>query len=282
MPHREVRRLAARLGLAVALVLGGPLAHAGTTADCTRSYTPRSGQPGKDVAWIPTAQPLVDRMLQLASVKPTDVVYDLGAGDGRIVIAAAKLGAKAVGVEYNPQLVQLARCLIGADGLSSRARIVQDDLFQTSFGDATVVTLFLLPELDMRLRPKLLALTPGTRIVSHAYLMGDWPPDQRIITPDGMAYLWIVPARLDGSWTFRSRHGKGQFMVTFIQAYQQLRGIVDNGSTLADTRLSGAQVAFDFPDGADLTRVTGRFEGGRIVATVTRNGHASDYVGTRS
>ncbi len=274
--------LAVRIGLIAVLALGGGLAHADAKADCTRSYTPRSGQPGKDVMWIPTPEPLVGRMLQLANVKPMDVVYDLGAGDGRIVIAAAKLGANAVGVEYNPQLVQLARCLIGAEGLSGRARIVQGDLFQTSFSDATVVTLFLLPELDMRLRPELLALKPGTRIVSHAYLLGDWPPDRRIITPDGMAYLWVVPAPVDGSWTFRSRASRDQFTVTFIQSYQRLRGIGANGSVLTDTQLSGTDVEFDFPDGGDPTHVTGQVDGARILAKVTRNGRTTDYVGTRS
>jgi SAM-dependent methyltransferase len=257
-------------------------ASASATAECARIGVPKSGQPGKDVAWIPTAEPLVGRMLRLANVKPTDVVYDLGAGDGRIVIAAAKLGAKAVGVEDNPKLVQLARCLIGAEGLSSRARIIQGDLLQTSIDDATVVTLFLTPELDARLFPKLLALKPGTRIVSHAYLLRNWPPDQRIITPDGMAYLWVVPAHVDGSWVFHGRRGRDRFTVDFIQVYQQLRGIGDNGSVLTDTRLAGTHVAFDFPDGSDLAHVTGEVEGSHILATVTRDGRTSDYVGTRS
>ncbi len=148
--------------------------------------------------------------------------------------------------------------------------------------DATVVTLFLSPALDERLESKLLALKPGTRIVSHAYLMDDWPPDDRIITPDGMAYLWVVPAPVDGSWTFRSRAGRGRFTVTFIQNYQQLRGVGDNGSVLTDTRLSGTDVAFDFPDGIDLAHVTGQVDGAQIIAKVTRNGRTRDYVGTRS
>ncbi len=244
---------------------------------------PQLGQPGRDVMWLPTSPELIERMLQAAQVKPTDVAYDLGAGDGRIVIAAAQhFGARAVGIEYDPRLAHLAQCRIDAAGLSGRARIIQGDLFQTDFDDATVVTLYLLPDLDMRLRPKLLALKPGTRIVSHSYLMGDWAPDERIETDEGIAYLWIVPARVDGTWTFASRSGHHRFTVTFIQTYQQLRGIVGNGSALTSTRLRGAQLAFAFADGGGTTRVTGDVDGAQIDAKVTRGGSTADYVGTRS
>jgi SAM-dependent methyltransferase len=273
--------IAARMGLAGMLVLASVARGAGSSA-CTASYVPKVGQPGKDVMWIPTPQPLVNRMLALAEVKSSDVVYDLGSGDGRIVIAAAELGAKAVGVEYDPKLVALSRCLIAAAGLADRARIVEGDLFRSSFDDATVVTLFLLPRLDLRLRPKLLALKPGTRIVSHSYLMGEWSPDKRVITPDGMAYLWVVPAHIDGTWTFRSRRGHAHFGVTFVQDYQRLRGILASGAPLADTRLTGTTLAFSFPDGTRLVRVTGIVAGGRIDAQVTLGGRTSSYVGTRS
>jgi SAM-dependent methyltransferase len=258
------------------------LARAGGNVACTASYVPKPGQPGKDVMWIPTPLPLVSRMLALADVKPSDVVYDLGSGDGRIVIAAAKLGAKAVGIEYNPRLVSLSRCLISAAGVASRARIIQGDLFRSNFGDATVVTLFLLPSLDVRLRPKLLALEPGTRIVSHSYLMGDWPPDERVITPDGMAYLWVVPAHVDGAWTFRSQRGHAQFGVTFVQDYQDVRGILASGAQLTDPHLDGARLAFSFPDGRDVAHVTGVVADGRIDAKVTVRGRESSYVATRS
>lgn len=252
-------------------------------ARCLAGDTPRSGQPGKDVMWIPTPEPLVERMLRLAEVGPTDTVYDLGSGDGRIVIAAAKLGARAVGVEYNPKLVALSRCLIAAAGLANRAHIVQGDLFHTRFASASVVTLFLFPQLDVRLRPELLALKPGTRIVSHAYLMGAWQPDRRIITPDGMAYLWIVPAHVDGHWTFRRAHGRDRFDVTLIQAYQDLLGTEGaNNGALENVRLRGAQLAFDFQDGSGVVHLTGHVGGAQIDAKVTRDGHTSAYVGTRS
>jgi len=269
------------MGLLGMLALAS-LARAGGSAACFASYVPKVGQPGKDVMWIPTPLPLVSRMLALAKVKPSDVVYDLGSGDGRIVIAAARLGAQAVGIEYNPKLVALSRCLISAAGFASRARIVQGDLFQSNFDDATVVTLFLLPSLDVRLRPRLLALKPGTRIVSDSYLMGDWPPDERVITPDGMAYLWVVPAHVNGSWTFRSRHGRAHFDVTLVQDYQSVHGILASGALLTDPQLEGARLEFSFFDGGKTAHVTGVVADGRIDAKVSVGGRVSSYVGTRS
>lgn len=276
----------ARTGIAGALLLAmiGVAARASTAADCERGYTPKLGQPGKDVMWLPTPAQLVARMLDAAQVEPSDVVYDLGAGDGRIVIAAAKRGARAIGVEFNPQLAALAQCLVTAAGLGARARIVQGDLFQTNLADATVVTLYLLPQLNRRLRPKLLALRPGTRIVSHAYLMDDWPPDERIETPEGLAYLWIVPAHLDGRWMFRARGGSERFPVTFIQTYQSLVGLVgDAGEPLIDATLHGSQLRFAFADGeGGRVQVAGEVDGARIEARVTRRGRSEDYLGTRS
>jgi SAM-dependent methyltransferase len=303
VPERSLAKIELSTGLAALLLAAAALAatpmpagapptepasqaaaapHAAEPSACEAGYTPKSGQPGKDAMWIPTPEPLVSRMIELAGVKPSDVVYDLGSGDGRIVIAAAKLGARAVGVEYNPKLVELSRCLIAAAGLTGKARIIQGDLFQTSFQDATVVTLFLRPDVDQRLRPKLLALRPGTRIVSHSYLMGDWQPDQRVITPRGMIYLWIVPAHVDGAWTFRSRHGSDHFTVTFVQTYQRLVGLLGDGTLVTDPQLHGTQVAFTFGDGDGLTRVTGSVDGERIDAQVSRNGHKVAYVGARS
>jgi len=259
-------------------------AHAATPSACERAYTPRLGQPGKDVMWLPTSERLVARMLDAARVTPADVVYDLGAGDGRIVVAAAKRGAKAVGIEYNPKLVELARCLVQADGLSDRARIVQGDLFTASFADATVVALYLLPELDLRLRPELLALRPGTRIVSHSYLMGDWSPDERIETPEGLAYLWVVPAHVDGSWVFRARRGRGRFAVTFIQTFQSLSGLVgDEGQALIGATIAGPRVSFAFRDeDGGLVHVAGEVDGARIDARVTRRGESADYIAARA
>ena len=179
-------------------------------AECERQYKPELGQPGKDVMWVPTDDALVARMLKMAQVTSADRVYDLGAGDGKIAIAAARdFGAQAVGVEYEPQLARLAQCYVQAAGLGERVRIIHGDVFETDFTAATVVTMYLLPELNLRLRPTLLKMKPGTRIVSHSFLMSDWEPDERSMTEDGNAYLWIVPANVAGTWEFRESGGQG-------------------------------------------------------------------------
>ena len=149
----------------------------------------------------------------MAQVTKADLVYDLGAGDGKIAIAAAKeFGATAVGVEYDPDMAKLAQCFVQAEGLGEkRASIVQGDIFETDFSSATVVTLYLLPELNLRLRPTILKMKPGTRVVSHSFLMDDWEPDERSVTEDGAAYLWIVPAKVAGTWDFKQQGGKGAF-----------------------------------------------------------------------
>ena len=150
-------------------------------ATCDRAYKPQVGQQGKDVIWVPTPDEVVQRMLQVAKVTPKDIVYDLGAGDGKIAIAAGKLGATSVGIEYNPDMAKLAQCYVQAEKLTGKTRIVQGDVFESDFRDATVVTMYLLPELNVRLLPKLLKdLKPGTRIVSHAFQMGTWEPEQTL------------------------------------------------------------------------------------------------------
>ena len=147
-----------------------------------------------DVVFVPTPEPVVAAMLDLAKIGKDDVVYDLGCGDGRIVIAAAKRGAKkAVGVDIDPERIQEARANSKAAGVEDRVRFVEGDLFETPLDEATVVTLYLLPDLNLRLRPKLLALKPGTRVVSHAFDMGDWKPAQQKIVDGKDVYLWTVP-----------------------------------------------------------------------------------------
>src|ERR1700754_2363278 len=193
----------------LALLLACALPAAGASReDCERLYKPQTGQPGKDVIWVPTNDGLVARMLKMAEVTAADRVYDLGAGDGKIAIAAARdFGARAVGVEYDPQLARLAQCYVQADGLGEKVQIVHGDIFETDFSSATVVTLYLLPDLNLRLRPTILRMKPGTRVVSHSFLMDDWEPDERSMTEDGYAYLWIVPAQVDGTWTFAPQGG---------------------------------------------------------------------------
>jgi SAM-dependent methyltransferase len=260
----------------------GLQAQATSRADCEQQFKAERGQMGKDVVWIPTNDELVVRMLQMANVTAADRVYDLGAGDGKIAIAAAKrFGAKAVGVEFNPELAKLGACFAAAEGVADRVRIVQGDIFETDFSDASVVTLYLLPELNLRLRPTLLKMPPGTRVVSHSFLMDDWQPDDRSTTEDGQAYLWIVPANVEGSWEFRQQGGKDAFRVRLKQSFQQLEGTAGKrNDALTQATLNGTRIALAFTNDQPVT-VTGDVNGDRIVARVTQGGKTSDYIGTR-
>ena len=187
------------------------------------AYEPQVGQEGKDVVWVPTPQALVDKMLDMAKVTPKDVVIDLGSGDGRTVITAAKRGARAMGIEYNPSMVALAKRNAEQEGVAGRATFMKADLFESDFSEATVITMFLLPEINLKLRPKILGLKPGTRIVSNTFTMGDWKADQTA-DPDGCdgswctALLWIVPAKAAGTW--QTPHGELQLK----QQFQMLSG----------------------------------------------------------
>lgn len=268
---------------ALALWLGvTPLVAAGQTrADCEREYTPQRGQEGKDVVFQPTEDSVLVRMLEMARVTPADKLYDLGSGDGKIPIAAAKrFGATAVGIEYDADLVGHARCLAAAEGVQPRVTFVQGDIFATDFSDATVVTLYLLPELNLRLRPALLAMKPGTRVVSYSFTMGDWEADDHIDSfGDGSAYLWIVPADVGGSWTFRATDAGDSFDVALEQTFQKLRGSV--GVAQLAGSLRGDRVRFAFTRSAAPVSVDGTVYADRITATVTHGGMSRDYVGTR-
>lgn len=270
------------IGVLLALTMQ---AHGKSRDECEQQYQPQTGQPGKDVVWVPTNDGLVTRMLQMAAVTDNDQVYDLGAGDGKIAIAAAKqFGAKAVGVEYNADMAQLAQCFVEAEGVAGKVRIVHGDIFETDFSSATVVTLYLLPELNLRLRPTLLKMKPGTRVVSHSFLMNDWQPDRRSLTEDGQAYLWIVPAKVEGAWTFRRGDGKDSFVVRLEQVFQQISGTAGarGDQPLTDAQLNGSQIDLKFSEGRVDTSVAGRIEGDRIEAKVTRGGSISSYIGTRT
>jgi len=212
------------------------------------SYEPTSGQEGKDVVWVPTPQVVVDKMLDMARVTNNDFVMDLGSGDGRTVITAAKRGARAVGVEYNPDMVELSKRAAEKEGVSDRATFMKADLFETDFSKATVITMFLLPDINIKLRPKILALRPGTRIVSNTFTMGDWKEDGRAsLSQDAgcntswcTALLWIVPARVSGT------HKLPQGEVTFKQRFQELSGnLVTEGQTYAlEGKVRGENVTF--------------------------------------
>jgi len=211
------------------------------------NYEPQPFQPGKDVVWVPTPQVLVDRMLDLAKVTKEDFVMDLGSGDGRTVITAAKRGARALGVEYDPDLVELSKRNAAKEGVAGRAAFVEADLFKTDFSQATVITMFLLPELNLRLRPKILALKPGTRIASNTFTMGDWLPDEtaKLTSSEGCssayctALFWIVPARVEGV------HKLPQGEFNLKQVHQVISGTLraDGRNVAVEGKVRGEEVA---------------------------------------
>src|SRR3954467_10824278 len=194
-----------------------------------QKYEPQVGQAGKDVIWVPTPDDVVDRMLTMAQVKPNDIHFDLGAGDGKIAIAAAKkFGARAVGIEYNPDMVKHANANAQAAGVAGsgngKALIRHGDIFATDFSQATVITMYLLPGLNMKLRPQLLTMRPGTRVVSHSFTMEDWDADE-ISSVDGRrAYFWVVPANVQGGWAIDA--GGQKVDMVLEQHFQKINGTV--------------------------------------------------------
>ena len=221
-----------------------------------QKFEPQVGQAGKDVIWVPTPDEVVDRMLTMAQVGPNDVHMDLGSGDGKIVIAAAKRGAKALGIEFNPDMVKLATDNAQKAGVSNNASFRRADIFQTDFSQATVITLYLLPALNMRLRPQILSMKPGTRVVSHSFTMEDWEADE-ISTMDGRrAYFWVVPANVMGSWNLDAGTAKGE--LNLEQTFQKINGTVSLTSVvqggLREARLRGPQIAFAYVDDKGVRR----------------------------
>ena len=210
------------------------------------AYEPTVGQPGKDVVWVPTSQALVDRMLDMAKLTPADRLVDLGSGDGRTVITAAKRGVTARGIEYNPELVALSRRNAATEGVGKKATFEHADIFKSNFSNATVVTLFLLPELNARLKPILLDMKPGTRVVSNSFLIEGWDPDRNERVTEGCssfcdAYLWIVPAKVAGNW--RLNGGELQLQ----QTNQMLEGALRQGATstpISEAKLDGVNIHF--------------------------------------
>jgi hypothetical protein len=256
----------ATIAVAGLLVAAGS-AFAKDRSECDRIYKPSVGQPGKDVVWVPTPDELVQRMLAMAKVTPKDIVYDLGAGDGKIAIAAGKLGATAVGIEYNPDMVKLAQCYVEAEGVAGKVKIIHGDIFKEDFSRATVVTMYLLPELNLKLRPTILNMRPGTRVTSHQFTMGDWEADETAEIDYRTAYLWIVPAKVEGQWNFRDATGQ-QFTVALTQKYQKISGDVTVGGRkqpLVGATLRGDEIRFAFNDDKGVTRtLTGTVRGNEI------------------
>jgi SAM-dependent methyltransferase len=233
-----------------------------------KDFKPHVGQQGKDVVWVPTPDEVVERMLNMAQTKPEDYVIDLGAGDGKIAIAAAKkFGARSLGVEYNPDMVAHAQRNARAAGVLGKTQIVQGDIFVTDFTQATVLTLYLLPSLNMKLRPQILAMRPGTRVVAHAFNMEDWEPDETSDVDGRRVYLWIVPASVAGRWAveFSGAGGSEKLSLNVDQKFQKIEGVAYLGSTLAglrDPRLSGFRIGFAYVDNHGVRRdFTGRVTG---------------------
>jgi len=245
-------------------VLVASFVSAQQTTQPSSSFEPVVGQPGKDVVWVPTPQATVDKMLEMAKITAQDYLIDLGSGDGRTVITAAKRGLKAHGIEYNPDMVELSKRNAVSEGVTDRATFAQADIFQTDFTQATVLTMFLLPDLNIRLRPTILNMKPGTRVVSNTFNMGDWKSDDTQTVSNCSSYctahLWIVPAKVDGTW----KMPQGELKIT--QTYQTFSGTLGNTPVSAG-KLSGEVISFE----VGAAKYEGRVNGNRIQGTVRTN-----------
>jgi SAM-dependent methyltransferase len=221
-------------------------------------YQPTVGQAGKDVIWVPTPDALVTKMLQAVKTTKDDLVFDLGSGDGKIPIAAAKeFGATAVGIEYNPDMAELARRNVKRAGVDGKVRIITGDIFKEDFSKATVVTMYLLPDLNLKLRPIILKMKPGTRVTSHQFHMGDWEADERLNIEFRDAYVWYVPADVAGEWALKEESGGFEGLVTLAQRYQRVGGTITTGGKtqpLLSPTLTGDKLAFSFVDGENNLR----------------------------
>jgi hypothetical protein len=248
-----------------------------TQAQPAQEYKPEVGQEGKDVVWVPTPQALVDKMLDLAKLTPKDYLIDLGSGDGRTVITAAKRGSKALGIEYNPDMVELSKRNAAKEGVSDRASFVKADLFESDFSQAQVISMFLLTSINAKLRPKILDLKPGTRIVSNTFDMGEWKPDEtaKISNCESWctALLWIVPAKVGGTW--KTPQGE----LTLKQTFQMISGTLKNGNVITPIsgKLNGDQISFT----AGSAQYTGRVNGNTIDGTA-KGGSNGKWTATRA
>ncbi len=262
------RGAASVLAISLGLALAGPASAQLYTEDqrpsaCHKKYDDTG--PGRDVIYVPTRLQTVERMLDFAELKAGETLVDLGSGDGRIVLAAAKRGAVARGIELDEGRFNIANCWANEVGLASKARFLQANIFEHNFTDAAVVTMYLLPGLNLKLRPTVLDMRPGTRVVSHAFTMGDWEADrtESVAGSNQTIYLWIVPAKVAGSWTITPASGS-PVTVTLNQQYQKFEG--GGGSVkVAKGSLRGDQISFALVDGSGASRdYTGRVMGDRI------------------
>ncbi len=245
-------------------------------------YQPEVNQPGKDVAWWPTAQVLVNKMLDMAKVTPEDYVIDLGSGDGRLVITAAKRGARALGIEYNPDLVALSKRNAAKEGVTEKAQFIEGDIFESDFSQATVITMFLSEAINRKLRPRILNLKPGTRIVSNSFAMGEWAADETVTLKPNMecgayctAYLWVVPAKVEGVWSLP------QSELTLKQSFQTFSGTLHSGNRtvpVTDGKLNGDLINFI----AGNVKYTGRVSGNTIEGIYESAGITTKWNATKT
>jgi len=269
--HRVSRRGA----LTLAVWLAATAAASAQTAATQAPYEPKVGQAGKDVVWVPTPQALVDKMLDMAKVTPQDYLIDLGSGDGRTVITAAKRGLRAHGIEYNEEMVALAKRNAAEAKISQMATFEKADIFESDFSKATVITLFLLPQLNLKLRPTLLDLKPGTRIVSNSFTMDDWQPDETATVDDGCtswctALFWIIPAKVEGLWQV----GNGELALT--QQFQKISGTL-GGTAISEGSLKGDEITFT----VGAAKYTGRVAGNSMQGTIGGGRGATSWSATR-
>ena len=264
-------------GLCLAVITACGFAQAQQAKD---EYQPQVGQEGKDVIWVPTPQTLVDKMLDMAKVTSKDYVIDLGSGDGRTVITAAKRGARALGIEYNPEMVELSKRNAVKEGVSDKATFMKADLFESDFSKATVITMFLLPDINLRLRPRILDLKPGTRIVSNSFDMGEWTADETAkVTKDCTsyctAYFWIVPAKVAGTWKL------SQGQLTLKQTFQMVSGTLRSGNVttpVTNGKLVGDRIRFS----AGTAHYTGRVSGNTMEGIVKSGNNESTWRATHA
>jgi precorrin-6B methylase 2 len=252
------------------------------TAPYQQEYEPLYNQWGKDVAWWPTSQVLVDKMLDMAKVTSEDFLIDLGSGDGRTVITAAKRGARALGIEYNPNLVALSKRNAARENVGERAQFVEGDLFESDFSQATVITMFLSDTLNLRLRQRILNLKPGTRVLSTSFTMGEWNPDETVRVEENKgcssyctALLWIVPAKVEGTWKFL----EGE--ITFRQKFQRFSGTFKSGSKnvpIKNGQMIGDLISFSISD----ANYTGRVNGDTIEGIYESGGITTQWKTTKA
>ncbi len=249
-------------------------------------YKPSVGQSGKDVIWVPTNDAVADAMLKMVNVKPGDLVYDLGSGDGKIAIAAAKnFGATAVGIEYNKDMAELATRNAARAGVSDKVKIINGDIFVEDFSKATVLTMYLLPDLNLKLRPTILKMAPGTRVVTNSFHMGDWEADALIGNGYTQGYYWVVPGNAAGKWTIKGIEGSKSAVLDLSQRYQRVGGTLSidgKAQPILGSSLVGNRLKFSFIDMSGQSRnVDVTLKGNAFAGNVLENSPLYEITGTR-